>query len=200
MLIMGLDSVKPIKHSTHHQASLEPSIHYKVKAGVAAMSSSEIVSADKAKPEKRRAVHDTGKAKHARLDPHSITHEQVVVFKEIYTTLATANVASLALHARDIQEKSQIVKDVHPLGFLHLIHLDHKIKEHLVILKSSWVITQPWTRTHEDFAIKMGEHKKNDSLHLDFFLEKLDKVLHAPIREKVEKSQFKDLLEMFLPK
>ena len=200
MLIMGLDSVKPITHSTHHQASAEPSIHHKAKAGVAAMSSSEIVSADKPKPEKRRAVHDVVKVKHARLDPHSITHEQVVVFKEIYTILATANVASLALQAKGIQEKSKIVKDVHPLAFLHLIHLDHKIKEHLVVLKSSWVITQPWTRTHEDFAIKMGEHKKNDNLHLEFFLEKLDKALHAPVREKIEKNQFKDLLEMFLKK
>lgn len=195
--------MKPDVVKSAHSVSIPTSMPHInptcVQPGFAAMSSSTIAPAAKTRPEKRAAdIDDPKKVKHSKLDPHSMTYDQVVVFKEIYSTLATANIASLALQSIEIQKKSELVKDVHPLGFLHLIHIDETIKGHLHILRGSWVITQPWTRTHEDFAEKMHGHKKTDTLHLKKFLERLDESLHQPVQDRIEKNQFRELLEMFL--
>jgi ribosomal protein L25 (general stress protein Ctc) len=159
---------------------------------------STMASMESVKPSKRRAEDDRQKVKHPKSDPHPVTSDQVDIFKEIYSILATSNFISLSLQAGEIQEKSVAIQDVHPLGFLHLIHLDQALKEHLKVLKDSWAVTQPWTRTHEDFTKKMHDHKKNDTLHLEIFLKKVDVVLHGSIRDRVESNQFKELLEMFL--
>ncbi len=196
--------MKPDAIKSRHSVPITASNSYcdppSVQHGVGAMHSSTIVSVDKRKSKHRAADidDDSKQVKHLKLDPHSMTCDQVEVFKEIYKLLATASVASLALQSSNIQEKSKLVKDVHPLGFLHLIHIDKTIKGHLHSLRGSWFITQPWERTHQDFAEKMHGHKITNTLHLEKFLEKLDKSLHEPIQDKIAKNQFKELLEMFL--
>ena len=157
------------------------------------------VESSKAKPQKRRAaVEDTKQGKHAKLDPHGVTYEQVDVFKDVYHKLATLSWPSLLLIRTEITEKSKLVEGVHPLGFLLLVHTDATLKKHLTILKGSWVITQPWEKTHEGFTKEMRKHKEKGTLYLDAFLEKVEGLHHDPIRERVEKNEFKQLLEMFL--
>jgi hypothetical protein len=127
-----------------------------------------------------------------------LAYEEKMLFLEIYQALVGKNALSLLWMKKNLEEQSAKLRHVHPLSTLLFIKETPLMQYYLRELKQKRIVTEPWNRSCYDFCKKMSEHKKNHTLYLESFLEKIEEEQRASASFLIQENRFVELLEFFL--